>query len=81
MKLLIKALAAAALLAAPTFLFAQPASAGVGATSRSPTRLVLNGGRGTEVILNNIGEEPAGSPGTAGGSGIRRRGAPAAAGR
>jgi hypothetical protein len=40
MKLLTKALAAAALIVAPT-------------------RLVLNGGRGAEVILNNIGDEPA----------------------
>ena len=59
MKLLTKAIAAAALLAPPTFLFAQPASAGVGDLLVAPTRLVLNGGRGTEVILNNIGEEPA----------------------
>ena len=59
MKLLTKALAAAALFAAPLVILAQPASAGVGDLLVAPTRLVLNGGRGTEVILNNIGEEPA----------------------
>jgi P pilus assembly chaperone PapD len=59
MNLLTKAIAAAALLAAPLFVFAQPASAGVGDLLVAPTRLVLNGGRGTEVILNNIGDEPA----------------------
>jgi hypothetical protein len=59
MNLLTKALAAAALFAAPNFILAQPASAGVGDLLVAPTRLVLNGGRGTEVILNNIGDEPA----------------------
>jgi hypothetical protein len=59
MKLLTKALAAAALIAAPIFLSTQPARAGVGDLLVAPTRLVLNGGRGAEVILNNIGDEPA----------------------
>lgn len=54
-----KALAAAALIAAPIVLVAQPAKAGVGDLLVAPTRLVLNGGRGAEVILNNIGDEPA----------------------
>src|SRR5918997_1600070 len=48
------ALSAAALLASPT-----PASAGIGDLLVAPTRLVLDGRRGTEVILNNIGDEPA----------------------
>jgi len=47
-------LAATALLAAPT-----PAAAGIGDLLVAPTRLVLDGRRGTEVILNNIGDEPA----------------------
>lgn len=59
MNLLSKALAAAALIAAPTFVATQPARAGVGDLLVAPTRLVLNGGRGAEVILNNIGDEPA----------------------
>ena len=38
---------------------AVPASAGVGDLLVAPTRLVLDGRKGAEVILNNIGEEPA----------------------
>jgi P pilus assembly chaperone PapD len=45
---------AAALLAFPT-----PAAAGVGDLLVAPTRIVLDGRRGAEVILNNIGDEPA----------------------
>ena len=48
------ALTAAALLFSPA-----PASAGIGDLLVAPTRLVLDGRRGTEVILNNIGDEPA----------------------
>jgi hypothetical protein len=48
------ALTAGALLATVT-----PASAGIGDLLVAPTRLVLDGRRGTEVILNNIGDEPA----------------------
>ena len=59
MNLFTKALAAAALIAAPALLPIQPATAGVGDLLVAPTRLVLNGGRGAEVILNNIGDEPA----------------------
>lgn len=55
----IKALAVAALAVAVIGAPAQHARAGVGDLLVAPTRLVLNGGRGTEVILNNIGEEPA----------------------
>jgi P pilus assembly chaperone PapD len=47
-------LAATAMLAAAT-----PAVAGIGDLLVAPTRLVLDGRRGTEVILNNIGDEPA----------------------
>ena len=36
-----------------------PASAGVGDLLVAPTRVVLDGRRGTEIILNNIGDEPA----------------------
>jgi P pilus assembly chaperone PapD len=38
---------------------AAPASAGVGDLLVAPTRIVLDGRKGAEVILNNIGEEPA----------------------
>jgi P pilus assembly chaperone PapD len=38
---------------------ATPASAGVGDLLVAPTRIVLNGQKSTEIILNNIGEEPA----------------------
>ena len=42
-----------------TGLAATPARAGVGDLLVAPTRLVLNGGRGTEVILKNVGEDTA----------------------
>jgi P pilus assembly chaperone PapD len=48
---------AAALLATP--LLASPAEAGIGDLLVAPTRIVLNGRKGAEVILNNIGDEPA----------------------
>jgi P pilus assembly chaperone PapD len=47
-------LAAASLLALPT-----TAEAGVGDLLVAPTRIVLDGGKGAEIILNNIGDEPA----------------------
>src|SRR5256886_1403677 len=50
--ILAAALAAAALM--PT-----PAGAGVGDLLVAPTRLVLDGRKGAEIILNNIGDEPA----------------------
>jgi P pilus assembly chaperone PapD len=46
-------------LVAPLVALAQPASAGVGDLLVAPTRIILNGGRGTEIILNNIGTETA----------------------
>jgi P pilus assembly chaperone PapD len=36
-----------------------PAEAGVGDLLVAPTRLVLDGRRGTEIVLNNVGDEPA----------------------
>ncbi|NUQ17998.1 MAG: molecular chaperone [Sphingomonas sp.] len=49
-----KILAAAAALS-----LAAPAGAGVGDLLVAPTRIVLDGGRGTEIVLNNIGDQPA----------------------
>ena len=46
-------------LLAPLMLVATPASAGVGDLLVAPTRIVLNGSRGTEIILNNIGDDVA----------------------
>ena len=52
--------AARAVLIAPMmFLAAAPASAGVGDLLVAPTRIILNGGRGTQIILNNIGDDVA----------------------
>jgi hypothetical protein len=50
---------AAALLTAPLFVAATPVSAGIGDLLVAPTRIVLDGRKGAEVILNNIGDEPA----------------------
>ena len=52
-------LAARAALLAPLLLCAPAAQAGIGDLLVAPTRIVLNGGRGTEIILNNIGEDVA----------------------
>jgi P pilus assembly chaperone PapD len=49
----------AAVLAAPLLAAAAPAAAGIGDLLVAPTRIVLDGRKGAEVILNNIGEEPA----------------------
>jgi P pilus assembly chaperone PapD len=46
-------------LVAPALMIAPPADAGVGDLLVAPTRVVLNGSRGTEVILNNIGDDVA----------------------
>ena len=59
MNLLSKAAFVAALVTAPVLLPTAPAKAGVGDLLVAPTRLVLNGGRSAEIILNNIGDEPA----------------------
>jgi len=39
--------------------FAPPAEAGVGDLLVAPTRIILDGRRGTEIVLNNVGDEPA----------------------
>jgi P pilus assembly chaperone PapD len=46
-------------LAAALAAFAGPASAGVGDLLVAPTRIILDGRRGTEIVLNNVGDEPA----------------------
>ena len=38
---------------------ATPARAGVGDLLVAPTRIILDGRRGTEIVLNNVGDEPA----------------------
>jgi len=48
-----------ALFAPALLLTAPPAQAGVGDLLVAPTRVVLNGRRGTEIILNNIGDDVA----------------------
>lgn len=53
------ACAAAALGIAALVGVSTPASAGVGDLLVAPTRIVLDGRKGAEVILNNIGDEPA----------------------
>src|ERR687891_1599662 len=52
-------LAARAALLAPLLLAAPGAQAGVGDLLVAPTRIVLNGSRGTEIVLNNIGDDVA----------------------
>ncbi len=59
MNLFTKAAVAAVVAVAPLLPALSPASAGVGDLLVAPTRLVLTGGRSAEVILNNIGDEPA----------------------
>ena len=51
--------AARAALLAPLLFCAPSAQAGIGDLLVAPTRIVLNGGRGTEIILNNIGDDVA----------------------
>jgi hypothetical protein len=52
-------LAARAALFVPLLLATPGAQAGVGDLLVAPTRIVLNGSRGTEIILNNIGDDVA----------------------
>ena len=54
-----KSVLSAGLLAAPIVVIPSSANAGVGDLLVAPTRLVLDGRKGAEVILNNIGDEPA----------------------
>lgn len=46
-------------LASFSMLAAAPAAAGVGDLLVAPTRIILDGRKGTELVLNNIGDEPA----------------------
>lgn len=59
MKAIITTLAAAAMLSAPLTTSAHASQGGAGDLLVGPTRVVLDGRRGAEVILNNIGSEPA----------------------
>lgn len=45
--------------AAPFVSFSSPAQAGIGDLLVAPTRIVLDGRKGAEIVLNNIGDEPA----------------------
>ena len=54
-----KIAAAVGLAAAPLLALSSPARAGVGDLLVAPTRIILDGRKGAEIILNNIGEEPA----------------------
>lgn len=54
-----RSIAAAVAVAAPFVAFTSPAEAGIGDLLVAPTRIVLDGRKGAEVVLNNIGEEPA----------------------
>jgi len=59
MTVITRAFASAVLVAAPLLACSAPAQAGIGDLLVAPTRIVLDGRKGTEVVLNNIGEEPA----------------------
>lgn len=59
MNALTRAVAATVVAAAPFIAFSTPARAGVGDLLVAPTRIVLDGRRGAEIVLNNIGDEPA----------------------
>jgi P pilus assembly chaperone PapD len=52
-------IAPAVALAALGMAFAGRANAGVGDLLVAPTRIVLDGRRGTEIVLNNVGDQPA----------------------
>jgi len=54
-----KSILAAGAITASLLAFPSAAGAGVGDLLVAPTRIVLDGRRGAEVILNNIGDEPA----------------------
>jgi len=49
----------ASLVVAPLLVLPTAAEAGVGDLLVAPTRIVLDGRKGAEIILNNIGDEPA----------------------
>jgi P pilus assembly chaperone PapD len=54
-----KSTLAASIVAAPLLGLSTDAQAGVGDLLVAPTRVVLDGRKGAEIILNNIGDEPA----------------------
>jgi P pilus assembly chaperone PapD len=54
-RMIVPAVIAAGIAAALT----APARAGVGDLLVAPTRIILDGRRGTEILLNNVGDEPA----------------------
>jgi P pilus assembly chaperone PapD len=54
-----RSILAASLFAAPLIALPTTAKAGVGDLLVAPTRIVLDGRKGAEIILNNIGDEPA----------------------
>jgi P pilus assembly chaperone PapD len=59
MNSLSRTLASVVLAAAPLIAFPTPAYAGIGDLLVAPTRIVLDGRKGAEIVLNNIGDEPA----------------------
>jgi len=59
MKIWTRSILAASLLVAPVLGLPTAARAGVGDLLVAPTRIVLDGRKGAEIILNNIGDEPA----------------------
>ena len=54
-----RSMLAASVIAAPFLALSTSAHAGVGDLLVAPTRIVLDGRKGCEIILNNIGDEPA----------------------
>jgi len=54
-----RSILAVSLVAAPLLALPTAADAGVGDLLVAPTRIVLDGHKGAEIILNNIGDEPA----------------------
>jgi len=54
-----RSMLAASVIAAPFLALSTSAHAGVGDLLVAPTRIVLDGRKGGEIILNNIGDEPA----------------------
>jgi len=59
MKIWTRSILAASLFVAPVLGLPTAARAGVGDLLVAPTRIVLDGRKGAEIILNNIGDEPA----------------------
>ena len=59
MTFLTRSVAAAVFAIAPFIAFSSPAEAGIGDLLVAPTRIVLDGRKGAEIVLNNIGDEPA----------------------